>query len=441
MLTTLLVAAFAIQQPLTDVVVGTKFAYVMLEPKVIFAANVLDFSWNLSGTSLLIRTQDPVTAKFVDFANNPTPATQPKPPTVDVRIYDFVAERASMVVKDAEPPSHRLAPRWVGNALLVTKEGGAEDGAAITIGLWQKGDSTPKIVQTWEHAGGLQIESSRFGALLSASKFTKSGGMTFTNSSAEFCVIDPKGKIRSFSIPEVNQGELHWGTDGIPYVQLIRRRPIEEIRAGRKPTFLKEWVALRDRVTPVGTPAAAVGEDLEASELYLDFSLADAKDKGQQTLDISLRSRVQSEFNRALVGRGIAGAKLSPDLKRIAFISQRTLFVRDLKQMDRALFESLIASARRTEAMSNAKQSALAALLYGADMDDVLPGKDANVQELLGPYLKNNSVMKDFVYVFAGGNLNTVANPAETVLGYIPGPGGKAVAYVDGHVKWIPDKP
>lgn len=28
---------------------------------------------------------------------------------------------------------------------------------------------------------------------------------------------------------------------------------------------------------------------------------------------------------------------------------------------------------------------------------------------------------------------------AETELGYVTGPGGRAVIYVDGHVKWVED--
>src|SRR5207237_1148307 len=32
-------------------------------------------------------------------------------------------------------------------------------------------------------------------------------------------------------------------------------------------------------------------------------------------------------------------------------------------------------------------------------------------------------------------------SPAETVLGYASGTGGRAVVYADGHAKWIPDGP
>jgi prepilin-type processing-associated H-X9-DG protein len=53
--------------------------------------------------------------------------------------------------------------------------------------------------------------------------------------------------------------------------------------------------------------------------------------------------------------------------------------------------------------------------------------------------VKNSSILEGFVYTFKGGKLSDVDKPAETVLGYIEGPGGRAVAYLDGHVKWVPN--
>lgn len=87
----------------------------------------------------------------------------------------------------------------------------------------------------------------------------------------------------------------------------------------------------------------------------------------------------------------------------------------------------------------NAKQAALASLMYGADYDDVLPGAGQDIQDILAPYTKNADILKDFVYVFTGGDMSKVEKPAETVLGYIRHRGGRAVAYLDGHVVWIPD--
>ena len=37
---------------------------------------------------------------------------------------------------------------------------------------------------------------------------------------------------------------------------------------------------------------------------------------------------------------------------------------------------------------------------------------------------------------YLGGKLNEVNNPAETELGYVTAPGGRAVLYANGHVVW-----
>jgi hypothetical protein len=43
------------------------------------------------------------------------------------------------------------------------------------------------------------------------------------------------------------------------------------------------------------------------------------------------------------------------------------------------------------------------------------------------------------VYTFGGGSLASIDAPAETIIGYVTGPGGRAAIYADGHVKWQND--
>jgi prepilin-type processing-associated H-X9-DG protein len=46
-------------------------------------------------------------------------------------------------------------------------------------------------------------------------------------------------------------------------------------------------------------------------------------------------------------------------------------------------------------------------------------------------------MVNQFVYTFWGGNLAEIKEPSKEVMGYVPGPGGRAVTYLDGHVKWV----
>jgi len=43
-----------------------------------------------------------------------------------------------------------------------------------------------------------------------------------------------------------------------------------------------------------------------------------------------------------------------------------------------------------------------------------------------------------FSFALSGEKLSSITNPADTILGYVTGPGGRAIIYVDGHVKWEP---
>jgi prepilin-type processing-associated H-X9-DG protein len=90
--------------------------------------------------------------------------------------------------------------------------------------------------------------------------------------------------------------------------------------------------------------------------------------------------------------------------------------------------------AARAETLSKAKQVALGLMMLAADNDDTISA-DFKLSDL-APYLRNNSILEGFVMVFTGGSLRDVKDPANTVLGYTEGPGGRAVAYMDGHVKW-----
>jgi prepilin-type processing-associated H-X9-DG protein len=113
--------------------------------------------------------------------------------------------------------------------------------------------------------------------------------------------------------------------------------------------------------------------------------------------------------------------------------------VRPLTSIPKELALKAMEAAERTKILSDAKQVALGLIMYSSDHDDTLPGNGGDWASLISPYLRNNSLMDGFVYTFAGGNLADVQDPAKTEIGYKSGPGGRAVAYADGHVRWIPD--
>jgi hypothetical protein len=142
---------------------------------------------------------------------------------------------------------------------------------------------------------------------------------------------------------------------------------------------------------------------------------------------------------RAMVAGDSSQVALSPSLSGIAYESGGILAVRAILQMPKRAFTEALMAAERERLTHNGKQVALAALMYSADFDDVMAPKGLDLSDLLGPYAKDKGIFDGFVYTYPGGSLSDIKNPATTEMGYIAGPGGRAVVYADGHVKWVPD--
>ncbi|MGI8924684.1 MAG: hypothetical protein ACR2HJ_11730 [Fimbriimonadales bacterium] len=80
---------------------------------------------------------------------------------------------------------------------------------------------------------------------------------------------------------------------------------------------------------------------------------------------------------------------------------------------------------KRTAAIRRAKRLGKTFALYAADNYDRLPAKDADLQDLLGPYLMNRDELQDFDYTFEGGSVAEV--PATRELGFTDDPGGRII--------------
>jgi len=105
----------------------------------------------------------------------------------------------------------------------------------------------------------------------------------------------------------------------------------------------------------------------------------------------------------------------------------------------------------RTRAIGNAKQLAVATLMYAADFDDKYPSAKsvASVKAAIRPYLRyekiwatNNPAGSIFAYNYklSGKSAVTIENPADMPLYYESKPwpdGFRVVAFSDGHCKAI----
>jgi hypothetical protein len=164
--------------------------------------------------------------------------------------------------------------------------------------------------------------------------------------------------------------------------------------------------------------------------------------EGQTTLPVGtlwLETTESSEKPRVLVSADSPGGQFTPGGDAVLFHSQGSLLVAPIVRIDKATLAAARETARRMVVLNNGKQIGLAAHMYAQDHDEVLPNAE-DINSKLNPYIKSPGIFEGFNYTFSGGPIKDVAKPAETELGFVTGPGGRAVIYVDGHVMWKQDK-
>ncbi len=153
----------------------------------------------------------------------------------------------------------------------------------------------------------------------------------------------------------------------------------------------------------------------------------------------NLKKDLKSDLpTKAKLGAINCNPTFSPSNDCVAYEDAGALLLRDIRPMDSELARKLQTAAAKANAMSDAKQAALGLIVYASDADDVLPGAEG-WEHKVAPYFKNADLLKNFNYTYKGGSLSSIANPSATELGFTMGPGGRAVAYADGSVKWVPN--
>lgn len=136
--------------------------------------------------------------------------------------------------------------------------------------------------------------------------------------------------------------------------------------------------------------------------------------------------------SRSLIAADCEEAILSPKGDAVLYRTKEGAFVLPLTKVLAAPFTQML----RQVAVSNAKQVGLGLIMYTQDYDEQFPLAEFSISEVVNPYLKNPDLFEGFTYAYPAKSLANIAKPAETIMGTVAGPGGEAVIYADGHVKW-----
>jgi len=232
---------------------------------------------------------------------------------------------------------------------------------------------------------------------------------------------------------------FEWGADGHAYV--ITRKLLTDQK--KVITTWNEMNLDTGAFTVLPVAPKFVTKPIAKNLTVFDqrFKITNGVDAAKTENCVVLQTLDKSDQKSAIATADGSRGELAPNNESLAYISQGIAMVRPLVHMAKDDFIKARNAAIRTELLSNVKQVGLALIMYCNDYDDNYPSNKGNWQSQVDPYLKNMDIMNGFVLTFPGGSATAIESPAETQLGFIPGPGGKAVVFTDGHAKWIPDPP
>ncbi len=426
-------SAFAGQQGGPTAIAGKEKAWMLLSPKFVAEGECADMAWSHDGRFLLVnRTHMDVTPKFIQQSLSKSPNVTPPNYLGEVIVFSLETGRSRVIQKyDAQKTSYQ--GRWLGTGssiffVLTSHEDGNSSGYISSADGDIRKLSLGDDVKYVEFMPGptraemaVNVHSVSKGMMLMRFNSTGPVGGPITTSSGS----EPVGYLK-------NGNEILFSG----YRKIALTAP-SDARVKRQEVYYEAVNVL--------TGATRISSKVEYQTLFEADEPELSVDSKPVQVDAKLKPLTPALFRAgdeiALIAGDVTRAEPNRQMTGVAYCAQGMVFVRPMAEMPLAAYLEAKEAAERTAMISNAKQVATACIMYAADNDDQLPSNAGKWQDNLSPYLRSSKLMDGFVLAFTGGKPGSDVNPAETVLGYIPGKGGRAVAYLDGHVKWIKNGP
>jgi hypothetical protein len=242
------------------------------------------------------------------------------------------------------------------------------------------------------------------------------------------------------AVPEISR----WSPDGDAFYW-SRFGPVR----GTEPVPPIQWLgtSLRTGVTRVLSlgfqqPRSFQNKALPV-ELRADERFIPEAGPAQRLSLLWLESAVESAHPRLLVCADSEGGTLAPDASAVLYLSQGAACVAPLTRLPRSQMQARVATIRRQLSLFRARQIARSLSLYAQDYDGEYPPMGETALDAIRPYLGRYEAITppggdapEFVYHYVGGPLKTLSSPQSTEVGYVSGPGGRAVILADRHVEW-----
>lgn len=418
---------------------------ILLAPELVCGPIVEDAWWSPAGTKIVFARMEFTSPQLELFNRMIETREQPKNAfKTSVSVFDLktrktfvlgTGERRPVNIEDLNWRSDDSSVYWI--EYPRSEQGQPDDGAPKAVGFDFATGSRIQFEPTIGRPEFFMASPNGANVLLGVS----TGDEEDSKEHLFLVHKGPRPAIRRLELGEYGVTSM-WSRDG-QQVAIVR---FEAQANGRRRAIYSAYDLASGKLSEWNRPdedeiPEAILEQQETKNLVLKESPVGPPEAGLALVTLGAKDAPE-DAGFCIVEAGQRGrARIASNESHVLFIDSNTLFVRPLVAAPPEMLNQAKRAADQTTLVSNAKQCALGILLYANDYDDTLP-PPGDFQKSVEPYIKNNAIMDGFVYTYNGPrNMADIKNPAETVLGYIEGPGGRAVAYADGHVKWIPNNP
>ena len=403
-----------------------KSGYLLSPPTCISDSIVSGMTWAPDSSKLaFFRTSSSVLGGFFD------PVVEAQPVQTEVVVYNAKNRSARTIFTYGDPgKSGYRELKFLGSTQVLTyldgwdQQGTHSDEVAII-------DIQSGAVSKWKGSAKatLSVTGNDAAPYLAITRELDSGELVLdlVNASGvqkSFPLGTTKGKLLQKTTPSVQLS-----TDGKTANFLLRVVPGTKMREVDQLEVNLSDGAVKRFIGPFESMRFYPGEQDNPK-----FQLSSRRKGGARSYRLSATK--PGEIAEAIVTTDASSAQISPNYKQVSYVSRGALLVRAIEPVDLTVAKRANIAALKTKAITQAKIVATGFIMYASDSDDGLPSNTSDWKTALDPYLQDSDMAENFRYTFGGGDLTKVENPAETVMGYVDGPGGRAIAYLDGHVKW-----
>jgi hypothetical protein len=479
-----MLSADGLLTPRTRAVISGEYAYLVGMPETVIAdARVASMAVSPTGDAVLIAAYK--RRPFRGVALSPA-EVEPLESELNLVYWDTRTRTAKILLREAVHQNTKVVIEqiaWLPQtrlALLVLSRGTMSPGqpqvstrsllrADVTAGTLSRiTDLSVEKNANWRLGGavGLEVSPSRPLAYISVVENTEANSGPIIRTSLR--AYSPHGFRSPISLPDGVLG-LTWMSDGKSLYadRIVERNAEGKIKSRRQLTLVNletgevtqpeklPVIPAVDKAKKVSVPRESWAIDIAAA----NGALQNPAGKTQLTSALWLRA---ASDGKGLRSASPAQGSVSTDSLLIATNARletqvatestaAVLFTRDgslcaapIFRLPARAFEDVLRGIQRTATMTNAKQVGIALMMYSQDYDENLPLPGNGVEDAANPYLKNRASFQNpstgengFVYSYTGPtNVGQVGQPATTQLGFVSGPGGRAIIWADGHVTW-----